>query len=91
MQVSKGNVEAFAVSKPGVGLEVVIEDIHRLTAELTPNDPVRNGLSNPRGINVEIENSSIFWTESRGCHVEIRWIHVIDEFSTSHFSLGTTL
>ena len=28
--------------------------------------PVRNGLSNPRGIDVELEDSSIFGTESRG-------------------------
>ena len=35
-----------------------------------------------------LETSSILVTKSRGFHVEIRWIHVIDEFLTSHFSLG---
>ena len=38
--------------------------------------PVRNGLSNPRGINVELENSSN--------KVDARHRRV----STSHFSLG---
>ena len=38
---------------------------------------------------MELEKSSLFGTESRGFHVEIRWTHVIDEFSTSRFSQGS--